>query len=427
MTLSNYPPNPFLKRLLALFIALWVAAGAACAQPDPLFTQIDGIVTELSAITGLAKLHPVGYDHISKDQVARVMAQSIEDEVKPEEIRAEELALKKFGLVPADFDLKKTTLELLTEQAAAFYDYRKKKLFVLDSSSDPLQRLALVHELAHALADQHFHLEKFVEGANRKDDSELARTAVMEGQATWLMFEHLVRPTGQSLKDSPELVALMSHASEFASGQFPVFDRAPLYMRESLLFPYTQGMLFQQALVRKLGQAGFTEVFRHPPVSTQQILHPDKYFAGVAPVVPPLPRWEPHHKWRNLSEGAVGEFDHAVLLRQYVGEQESARIAPQGTGAYYRLLENKADGRLVLLYSSEWTSQAAARDFFALYQRVLKSKWKAFQVDSQTENSVAGQGDDGYFLLTLDRARVSSVEGMKSPREAPPAPANTVH
>ncbi len=427
MTSSNSSPHSSLKRFLALSLAFWVAAGAASAQPDPLFTQIDGIVAELSAITGLAKLHRVDYDHISKDQVARIMAQSIEDEVKPEEIRAEELALKKFGLVPADFDLKKTTLALLAEQAAAFYDYRKKKLFVLDSTSDPLQSLALVHELAHALADQHFHLDKFVQGANRKDDSELARMAVMEGQATWLMFEHLVRPTGQSLKDSPELVALMSHASEFASGQFPVFDRAPLYMRESLLFPYTQGMLFQQALVRKLGQAAFTEVFRHPPVSTQQILHPEKYFAGVLPVVPPLPRWEPHRKWRNLSQGAVGEFDHAVLLRQYAGDRDSARIAPQGAGAYYRLLENRADGRLVLLYSSEWSSEAAARDFFALYQRVLKGKWKAFQVDSQTENSVAGKGDDGYFLLTLDGARVSSVEGMNSPGEASAAPANTIH
>jgi hypothetical protein len=423
LTLSN----SFTKPLAAWFVALWVAAGAACAQPDPLFTQIDGIVTELSAITGLARLHPVDYDHISKDEVARIMAQSIEDEIKPEEIRAEELVLKKFGFVPADFDLKKTTLALLTEQAAAFYDYRKKKLFVLDSTSDPLQGLALVHELAHALADQHFNLRKFVAGANRKDDSELARMAVMEGQATWLMFEHVVRPTGQSLKDSPELVALMSRAPELARGQFPVFDRAPLYLRESLLFPYFKGMLFQQALVQKLGQAAFTEMFLHPPVSTQQILHPEKYFAGVLPVAPPLPRWELRRKWRILSEGAFGEFDHSVLLRQYIGEQESARIAPQGIGAYYRLLESKADGRLVLLYSSEWSSEAAARDFFALYQRVLKAKWKSFRADSQTANSVSGEGDDGYFLLTLDGTRVSSVEGMSSPKEAPAGPANTIH
>ncbi len=423
MTLSNSSP----KRFAALFVALWVAAGAACAQPDPLFTQIDGIVTELSAITGLARLRPVDYDHISKDEVARIMAQSIEDEIKPEEIRAEELVLKKFGFVPADFDLKKTTLALLTEQAAAFYDYRKKKLFVLDSTADPLQGLALVHELAHALADQHFNLQKFVAGANRKDDSELARMAVMEGQATWLMFEHLVRPTGQSLKDSPELVALMSRAPELARGQFPVFDRAPLYLRESLLFPYFKGMLFQQALVQKLGQAAFTEMFRHPPVSTQQILHPEKYFAGVLPVAPPLPRWELRRKWRILGEGAFGEFDHSVLLRQYIGEQESARIAPEGIGAYYRLLEDKADGRLVLLYSSEWSSEAAARDFFALYQRVLKGKWKSFRADSQTANSVSGEGDDGYFLLTLDGTQVSSVEGMSSPKEAPAAPANTIH
>jgi len=87
LTLSNSSP----KRFAALFVALWVAAGAACAQPDPLFTQIDGIVTELSAITGLARLARSTTTTISKDEVARIMAQSIEDEIKPEEIRAEEL------------------------------------------------------------------------------------------------------------------------------------------------------------------------------------------------------------------------------------------------------------------------------------------------------------------------------------------------
>jgi len=138
-------------------------------------------------------------------------------------------------------------------------------------------------------------------------------------------------------------------------------------------------MLFQQALVQKLGQAAFTEMFRHPPVSTQQILHPEKYFAGVLPVAPPLPRWELRRKWRILGEGAFGEFDHSVLLRQYIGEQESARIAPEGIGAYYRLLEDKADGRLVLLYSSEWSSRGGGAGFLCALPAGLEGQWKSFR------------------------------------------------
>lgn len=416
-----------MKRLLALFVALYVAAGAACAQPDSLFGEIDGIVAELSKITGLTPLHKVRYDRIDKEQVKEFLEQRIKEAVKPAEIRAEELALKKFGFVPADFDLKKTTVELLSEQAAAFYDYRKKKLFVIGSASDMVQRSALVHELAHALADQHFHLEKFIERASKNDDGSLARLAVMEGQASWLMAEYLTERTGQSLKDSPVLLKLMSRATEVASGQYPVFDRAPLYLRETLLFPYTQGMLFQHALVEKLDKAAFTEVFRRPPVSTQQILHPEKYFAGVRPLVPPLPQLENQRAWRTFTDGELGELDHAILLRQYAGVPDSAAISPDWRGGYYRLLENKADKRIVLAYASEWAGPAVARKYFELYQRVLKGKWKTFQVDSESENAVAGRGDDGYFLLRRDGARVTSLEGMQSPRDAAPAPPDALH
>lgn len=414
------------KRLFALSIALYIAASAVCAQPDPLFTEIDGIVAELTKISGLARLHRIEYDRIGKQQVKQFLEELANEHLKPAELRAEELVLKKFGFVPADFDLKKTTINLLSEQAAAFYDYRKKKLFVIESTPDLVQRLALVHELAHALADQHFHLGRFIAEANQKDDSSLARMAVMEGQASWLMFEHMSRGTGRSLRDSKALASLMSRAAELAAGQYPVFGRAPLYVRQSLLFPYTQGLLFQQAVVEKLGQAGFAEVFRNPPVSTQQILHPEKYFAGTRPTAPPLPQLENRRAWRTLSEGAVGEFDHDILLRQYAGEKEAAEVSPELTGGSYQLLENKRDRRLVLAYASEWASAAAAQKFFGLYLRVLKGKWKTFRVDSESQSAVTGHGDDGYFLLQREGSRVSSLEGLSSPRAAR-APSNTIH
>ena len=404
-----------INRLLPLLIALYVSAGARCAPPDSLPAEIDGIVADLSKISGLAQLHKIEYARITKDQVKQVLEQLVKENVKPEEIRAEELTLKKFGFAPADFDLKKTTVDLLSEQAAAFYDYRKKKLFVIDSMPGYVQKVALVHEVAHALADQHFHLEKFIQHGGQQDDSSLARMAVMEGQATWLMMEQMVQSSGGSIKNSPALLKLMNGAAALASGQFPVFDRAPLYLRETLLFPYTQGLLFQNAVIQKEDLAAFAEVFRNPPVSTQQILHPEMYFAGTRPVEVPLPKLHNRRGWRSLSAGQVGELDHAILLRQFAGEKESAEVSPHWKGGGYRLLENKTDRRLVLAYASEWDSAEAARKFFGLYQRVLKGKWKTFQVDSETANTVAGRGDDGYFLLRLDGPRVSSLEGAAAP------------
>src|SRR5271170_6486619 len=149
-----------MKRLFS-FIATWALISAAPAQE--LFTHIGSIKQGLSAITGLAFTRDVPYASISKDQLRKYLEQRLHDTMKPDEVRAEELTLKMLGLVPKDFDLRRNTLELLTEQAAAFYDYNQKRLFVLKGAGNGAEeRVALVHELAHALADQHFHLAKYI-------------------------------------------------------------------------------------------------------------------------------------------------------------------------------------------------------------------------------------------------------------------------
>jgi hypothetical protein len=387
-------------------------------QDNRLFQQIEEMLGELSKISGLNRLRPIEHDLITRPQIRQFLDRRIEEEIKPEELRAEELALKKFGLVPQDFDLKKTTVELLTEQAAAFYDFRKKKLFILDSAPQALQQVALVHEIAHALADQHFNLEKFIDSGSRSDDGATARAAVMEGQATWLMSEYLARKTGQSLRTSPAILQLMVQSSRMSAGQFPVFDAAPLYLREGLLFPYVQGMLFQHAVVEKKGEQGFVEVFRKPPVSSEQILHPEKYFAGVVPANPGLPELKDRDQYSVLTEGSIGELDHEILLRQFIGEDEAKTLAPKWTGGQYRILEHKKDKRVVLSYVSQWETAEAARSYFARYRQMLQKKWKSMAVTAESKTSVAGRGDDGEFLLRLDGDKVSSVEGLAALSEA---------
>src|SRR5581483_5034685 len=183
-----------MKRLIALLLA---SAVAVPAQPQALFAEIGAIEAGLTAITGLPFTHHVPYAIINKDQLRRDLEKRIKESVKPSELRAEELTLKLLGLVPSDFNLRQNTIDLLTEQAAAFYDYNKKKLFVLeDAGSNEEERVALVHEMAHALADQHFHLGKFICEGLQNDDGSTARMAVMEGQASWLMAAYLSRQAG---------------------------------------------------------------------------------------------------------------------------------------------------------------------------------------------------------------------------------------
>src|ERR1700735_2688791 len=190
---------------LSLCFCLFVPVPGFAEKPgeSPVCNQVPAILAELTEITGMKLHHPVPCAFITKDDVNKFLKDRVKEVAKPDEIRAEELTLKKFGFVPADFDLAKNTVDLLTEQAAAFYDYNKKKLFLTESTSAESQEPVLAHELAHALADQNYNLAKFIRQGRKNDDGSTARLAVMEGQATWLMSEFLARQNGQSLKNSP--------------------------------------------------------------------------------------------------------------------------------------------------------------------------------------------------------------------------------
>jgi hypothetical protein len=129
-----------IKSGLTILFLLCAARPAWSEQPaSGLCAQAGKIAGELAQISGLKLHHPVPCDFISKEKVNEFLKKRVKDVSSPEELRAEELTLKKFGLVPPDFKLADTTVDLLTEQAAAFYDYDKKKLFITDTTSSENQ------------------------------------------------------------------------------------------------------------------------------------------------------------------------------------------------------------------------------------------------------------------------------------------------
>lgn len=389
--------------LLLLSSAIWAEG--------PVFEHIESSIADLSRVTGFKLKKKVDYDTITKDRLRAFLQEQIKREIDPEEIRIEELTLKRLGLVPTDFDLARTTVELMTEQAAAFYDYRRKKLFLLDGNNSSEQLTVLTHELAHALADQHFDLGKYLK-RGKTDDNSIARMAVMEGQATWLMFELQANRMNMSLKNSPALVEMMSRGSEAAGSQYPVLAASPLYMRASLLFPYMAGLKFQQAVVEKYGNDAFKRVFSDPPLNSQQILHPELYLTGAIVRQPELPEIAGIKRYRTVNSGTVGEFDHSVLVEQYVNKQEAEKLSPHWRAGAFRLLEDKKSSRLVLLYASDWDDAASAQKMYASYRSVLRGKNKRFRAVKETDTLLIGEGDEGYFRLERAGERVTSIEGI---------------
>jgi hypothetical protein len=406
-----------ISTLYALLLAAVVSTNAVCINAETrsngLCSEVPAISQQLTEITGLEWKRPVPCSFISKEQVNSYLKKRVKEVASPEEIRAEELTLKKFGLVPQDFDLAASTVDLLTEQAAAFYDYNKKKLFITESTSTETQEPVLAHELAHALADQNFNLARYIKQGRKSDDGSTARLAVMEGQATWIMSEYLARKGGQTLKGNPGLATMMAGLSDSGGGQFPVFDTAPLYLRRTLIFPYTKGMVFQNAVLDHDGPRGFGEVFRNPPVSTQQILHPEAYFAGQKPTHPALPEPKLGSGYKSLVGGTLGELEHSILLEQYDGKETAREISPHWRGSTFELRENRKAKRVVLLYAVEWEDEASAHRYFDAYRHILAKKWKAMSVQSESEGALTGLGDDGKFELRRQGALVTSVEGME--------------
>jgi hypothetical protein len=380
----------------------------ANAPAEDLTQQTAEIEAKLSELTGLPFKHPVPYAVISRDQLRKYLEALVKKTLKPEDVRLQEAVLKMLGLVPNDFDLRTTMVDLLTEQAAAFYDYHKKKLFLLDNNTGDNRRQALVHELAHALADQNFHLDKYVKESGRSDDSETARLAVMEGQASWLMTAYM--SGGDKgipnfvLRDRQDLLTE-------SAAESPVFAKAPFYIQTSLVFPYAEGLIFQDALYRRYGKDAFGRVFRDPPTTTHQILHPEIYDGQAAPKLPDAPKPAASKHLRKQAEGTLGEIDLRVLLVQTVGKTEGEAGAAHLNGATYAYYETKQKAGPVLAFATNWDTPEDAQRFFGLYRQVLAKKFSKMEITLQNDSVLEGIGNAGRFRVTCAGNQVSSLEG----------------
>ncbi len=257
------------------------------------------------------------------------------------------------------------------------------------------QRPVLAHELTHALQDQSFGLEKWMkagaadlagnsrdstQGDIENDETAAARQAVVEGQAMVVLIDYMLAPTGQSLKDSPQIVEALKQGMLLGTADSIQFHNAPLYLKEALTFPYRFGIDFVADVLAKDGkEKAFAGVFANPPRTTREVMEPKAYLSGEhleAMRLPDFPRI--FKSYEHFDSGAVGEFDVAVLIDQYAGSKASHDLYPHWRGGFYYAArpKSKADGTLGLLYVSRWSSPAKSADFAAIYARSLEKRYR---------------------------------------------------
>ena len=261
------------------------------ARPDrnqALLDKADAIADQVSRLRGLARKRPVQRGVMQKHEIEQRLLARIDEEYSPEELAAEELAMKRLGLIPADVDYKQLVIDLLADQIAGFYDPIAGELYIagwqdlgMGAAGDDM---VMSHEITHALQDQHFNLRAFMKPDKRNGDASVARQALVEGDGTAVMIEHMLAAAKQPPPwHQPGILELLSPlmSTGMADG---ALARVPLVLRESLVFPYLAGLEFVIHFRKSHPWARIDQIYRKPPLSTEHILHPDKYEDYEQPV-----------------------------------------------------------------------------------------------------------------------------------------------
>ncbi|MCU1284832.1 MAG: hypothetical protein JWO13_1182 [Acidobacteriales bacterium] len=360
-------------------------------EAEELFKSVDELMQFASKDTGLPIKSSVKRELATREQVQKYVEERLAEDEDQKRFERTELVLKKFGLLPQKFELRPFMLTLLREQIAGFYDAKRKTVHLLDWIPLDTQRPVMAHELTHALQDQTIDLEKWMNDARDaakksadRDNAEIeldelvtARTALVEGQGMAVLVDYILAPSGRTLQDSPQIVEALKQGMESGEGS-TVLNSAPLLLRESLTFPYKEGLTFVQALLNAGGkERAYAAALADPPRDTHEILTPKDYLdkKSMPKMLMPDVKRVLGKNYEHYDVGSVGQFDVAIMLREFADIKTSRELSPEWRGGMYYSGFIKSGKKtaptttedLALLYVSRWSSPAAAQRFADVY------------------------------------------------------------
>ena len=424
-----------MSRIARCLVAVLLASGLpslsllsvpAAAQQTPvasLQALVAPFFAQLSALRGLPSAgSPPPVVVRSRSETRRFLDQELNRKYPPAQIQAEQKSMIAWGLAPPEFDLRAFFLDLMEEQAAAYYDTVGKVMVLADWLTPEQQQAALVHELVHALQDREISLERFITPSRGQGDQLLAREALIEGEAVALSLELMLKPQGLDLLKIPDLSAVQQLIAAQSVG--PVFDRAPRFLKDLLLFPYTHGLAFAHQFRQRRPWSAMSALYRDPPRSTTQILHPAKLFDQrqdpLAMALPDLSTTLPPG-WRRADEDEMGEWTLGEVLAGHMGEAAARRLAEGWRGDRYQVWE--ASPALLLVYRVAWETEAIAEAFAQAYAGLLEKKYPALAgKPSRNAASVWAwrDGPQGFLVerrgvevLVLERVPSTAVEPIR--------------
>jgi hypothetical protein len=416
-------------------IAQRPAVAANSARNAALAATTDAVLKQTSELRQLSILRPVHSSALTRAEIERSVIKNLDEDMTPAEMHASEVTLKKLGLAPADFQYRPMIVKLLTEQIAGYYDPKTREFYLADWIDPGGQKPIMAHELTHALQDQHFDLRRFEHWPKGDSDAELAAHSLIEGDATLSMMLYVANNPMEALAFIKSLGTTNISSAEL--------DKAPRALRETLLFPYQSGLDWTRALYKRDGWNGVSEAFTNLPQSTEQILHPEKYFAHEAPIKvvlpeitnlldavsagkaigPRHPSHAAHHPststgaWRRIDYDVQGEWGFYLILDQFLKSPAESRRAAAGWGGDHFDVYEGAKGGVLFVSLSAWDTENDAREFFDAYVKRTKLRYpeaqgQASETEGQSSDSRSFRTNEGSVVIELQGTHVLIAEGV---------------
>lgn len=387
--------------LLVACLAAPASARDAAGAPDPtaLEQMARGALAKVERMRNQKLSKPLKMGVKDKAEITGFIQGRLAEEYGPVKVKAEGELLKLQGLLPAEMDYGGFVTKLLAEQVAGFYDHIRKELHIAAWLPVFLQEPVMAHEIFHAVQDQEWGGGKLIDSKTYTHDAVLAHAALLEGDATVVMFNYQQLGAGTDITQSAFAVngIAASLPLQMASPQFPIMAVAPDYLKQSLIFPYQQGLLFVAAM-RRAGMSwdDVRKIYADPPASTEQILHPEKYHPQRdTPSVVTVPALGWAGYTRNW-DSTAGEFHHRQLLLERLPLAEAIAAATGWDGDFTAVEEGP---KPVAYTYSTWDSPAEA----AAFEKALQ-QMQTRRIAPKPHLVTALKGADLVYVFCADKA-----------------------
>jgi hypothetical protein len=369
--------------MLAVALAVPIVIGAQIERGALSPAEMDLVTTRIQKIRGLKFEKKVPLAFLTTEQARARIKADIESETKPANLRLSETEGEMIGLFPPGTNLENGDLDFVKVGLAGFYDSKTRDMVIIDrplTVGVPARARAFValveklntagviaHEMTHALQDQHFQIGAMLKGIRDDGDRTLAYRSLVEGDATLAGFGAVVGRI-----DDPTIDFYLSHDAEVTAifmGRTEGFPRALTEMRR---FQYSDGARFVAEAFDRKGWNGVNALYRNPPQSTQQIMHPELYFDH--PTVPAAIRIAGYERilggWKKADEDTVGALVLRVIIERVMGDQTPyVQAASWWTGD--RLVALQKGNAVTLLWIITFKEGGFAQNFAQLYGSVL--------------------------------------------------------